>query len=72
MQMRNYLLVAALAAITNAVEVEEIVANADFTQANCDITNEFYVQTLPGFTGTSDEWPCSYAGTVSSNENGSH
>jgi len=27
---------------------------------------------LPGFTGTSDQWPCSYAGTLGSNDNGTH
>lgn len=43
----------------------------DFTQANCDTANEFYVSELPDFR-QGDTWPCSYAGTLPSNEDGSH
>lgn len=46
--------------------------NTDLTQANCDTSNKFYVEMLPGFTGSSEEWPCSYSGTLSSNESGTH
>ena len=46
--------------------------NADgFTQENCQLTNEFYVPKLPGFID-GDKWPCSYAGTLPSNADGSH
>lgn len=46
-------------------------ASSDFTQAGCDVTNPFYVDTLPWFR--SDEtWPCSYAGVLPSNEDESH
>jgi len=43
----------------------------DFTQANCDLTNPKYVPQLPGFRA-GDTWPCSYAGTVNGNEDGTH
>jgi len=46
-------------------------SNADFTQANCDLANPKYVPKLPGFRAT-DTWPCSYAGTVNGNEDGTH
>jgi len=41
-------------------------AATDFTQANCDLTSEFYVPQLPDFK-QGDTWPCSYAGTLPSN-----
>ena len=47
-------------------------AATDFTQANCDTTNQYYVAQLPGFTGQSQEWPCSYAGTLKSSETENH
>ena len=36
----------------------------DFTQANCDTENPYYVPMLPSYDGTTSDWPCSYAGTV--------
>ena len=70
--MRNYLVGAAIsiASIANAVEVTN--ADAELTQAACDTTNSYYVDMLDGFTGDKDSWPCSYAGTLASNEDGSH
>ena len=56
---------------TNAFNVNEA-KNGDMTQANCDTSNQFYVPKLPGFTGTDTEWPCSYAGTLPGNEDGTH
>ena len=66
--MRSYLLGATLAASVAKA------ADGDFTQANCDTTNAFYVEELPGYTYSTAEsdWPCSYAGTVASNDDGTH
>ena len=45
--------------------------DGNFTQANCDTSTYFYVPELPGFN-PDDTWPCSYAGTLPSNEDATH
>ena len=42
-----------------------------FTQDNCNRFSQYYVATLPSFRN-GETWPCSYAGTLPSNEDGSH
>ena len=82
--LKQYAL-ASLALYTHALDVGPVIdgkktsnnskaqANAatDFTQANCDTANKFYVNQLPSFK-TGDTWPCSYAGTVDGNADGTH
>ena len=46
-------------------------AGVTLTQGDCDDQNAYYVPELPGFR-TGDTWPCSYAGTVASNADGTH
>ena len=42
-------------------------------QDNCDKGNKFYVDELPGFRTDTEDWPCSYAGQISSSpDNPSH
>ena len=45
-------------------------AVSDFTQANCDKSSPWIVNELPGFVA-GDTWPCSYAGTLPGNADGS-
>ena len=72
--MKNYLVRAATACYAASTTAQAAVDNADgdFTQENCDKQNKFYVDKLSQFTGTEDDWPCSYAGTLASNSDGTH
>ena len=45
---------------------EELLALDPFTQAACGAAANYKVSELPDFVDGSDNWPCSYAGTLPS------